>query len=135
MRELETFTSGQSIVIALDSARAWDPDSFEQAVTAAATLYFYAQRQQLQVQIWTASSGLVKGDRNVLDTLAATNPNEMRQAEALPDIPILWLTSQSPISLPPGSRSLLWTDNETVGDAIVINAIEPLDLQLMRLGN
>ena len=135
VRELETFTSGQSIVIALDSARAWDPESFEEAVTAAATLYFYAQRQQLQVQLWTASSGLVNGDRNVLDTLAATNPNEMRQAEALPDMPILWLTSQSPISLPPGSRSLLWTDSETVGDAMVINAIEPLDLQLMRLGN
>ena len=72
---------------------------------------------------------------NVLDTLAATNPNEMRQAEALPDVPILWLTSQSPISLPPGSRSVLWTVNEAVGDAIVINSIEPLDLQLMRLGN
>ena len=136
VRELETFTSGQSIVIALDSAKSWDPESFEQAVTVAATLYFYAQRQQLQVQLWTASSGLVNGDRSVLDTLAATNPNEMRQAEALPDSPILWLTSQSPISLPPGSRSLLWTnDGLAGGDAIGINSIEPIDLQLMRLGN
>ena len=137
VRELETFTSGQSIVIALDSARAWEPDSFEQAVTAAAALYFYAQRQQLQVQLWTASSGLVKGDRNVLDTLAATNPNEMRQAEALPDVPILWLTSHSPMNLPPGSRSLLWTSisDGLGGDAIGINATEPIDLQLMGLGN
>ena len=135
VRELETFTSGQSIVIALDSARAWDSENFEQAVTAAAALYFYAQRQQLQVQLWTASSGLVNGDRNVLDTLASTNPNEMRQAEALPDSPILWLTSYSPINLPPGSRSLLWMSDGGVGDAIVINPIEPIDLQLMRLGN
>jgi uncharacterized protein (DUF58 family) len=126
-------------VIALDSARAWDAESFEQAVTAAAALYFYAKRQQLQVQLWTASSGLVNGDRNVLDTLASTNPNEMRQAEALPDSPILWLTSHSPITLPPGSRSLLWTSVSLSdgfgGDAIGINSTEPIDLQLMRLGN
>ncbi len=135
VRELETFTSGQRIVIALDSARSWQPGDFEQAVSAAATLYFYAVRQQLQVQLWTASTGLVTGDRNVLDSLAATNPNELRQAEELPDSPILWLTSGGvlPSDLPMGSRSVLW--NGMGEGAIEINGTEPIELQLSRLGS
>ncbi len=62
VRELEIVTSGQEIIIALDSAGNWQAENFEQAVIAAASLYFYAQRQQLQVQLWTAATGLVKGD-------------------------------------------------------------------------
>lgn len=136
VRELETFTSGQRIVIALDSARSWQPEDFEQAVSAAATLYFYAVKQQLQVQLWTASTGLVTGDRNVLDSLAATNPNELRQVEALPDSPILWLTSDPGLSpgLPLGSRSLLWNGMSSAEETIAINATEPIELQLARLG-
>ncbi len=137
VRELETFTSGQRIVIALDSAKSWQPEDFEQAVSAAATLYFYAVKQQLQVQLWTASTGLVTGDRNVLDSLAATNPNELRQAEPLPDSPILWLTSggdQNVSSLPLGSRSLLWNRVGSGEETIGINAVEPIELQLSRLG-
>ncbi len=138
VRELETFTSGQRIVIALDSAKSWQPEDFEQAVSAAATLYFYAVKQQLQVQLWTASTGLVTGDRNVLDSLAATNPNELRQAEPLPDSPILWLTSggdQGVSSLPVGSRSLLWNGVGSGEETIAINAVEAIELQLARLGS
>jgi uncharacterized protein (DUF58 family) len=140
VRELETLTSGQAIVIALDSARSWNPADFEQAVTVAATLYFYALRQQLAVQIWTASTGLVKGDRPVLDSLAATNPNEMCQSENLPDLPIVWLTSGGGVqNLPEGSRSLLWNatgGNVVVGeDAMEINPTESIELQLAKLGS
>lgn len=135
VRELETFTSGQRIVIALDSARAWSPEDFEQAVSAAATLYFYALKQQLQVQLWTANTGLVTGDRNVLDSLAATNPNELRQAEPLPDSPILWLTSGGDQILPMGSRSLIWNGMGSGEDSIEINAVEAIELQLARLGS
>jgi uncharacterized protein (DUF58 family) len=137
VRELETFTSGQRIVIALDSGRAWSPEDFEQAVSAAATLYFYALKQQLQVQLWTANTGLVTGDRQVLDSLAATNPNELRQNEPLPDSPILWLTSggnQVQPSLPLGSRSLIWNRMGAGEDTIGINAVEAIELQLSRLG-
>jgi uncharacterized protein (DUF58 family) len=137
VRELETFTSGQRIVIALDSAISWQSEDFEQAVSAAATLYFYALRQQLQVQLWTANTGLVTGDRQVLDSLAATNPNEMRQNEPLPDSPILWLTSggsQVFPSLPLGSRSLIWNGMGQGEDTIGINAVEAIELQLSRLG-
>jgi uncharacterized protein (DUF58 family) len=138
VRELETFTSGQRIVIALDSAISWQPEDFEQAVSAAAALYFYALKQQLQVQLWTANTGLVTGDRQVLDSLAATNPNELRQNEPLPDSPILWLTSGGkvlPPSLPLGSRSLIWNGMGAGEDTIGINAVEAIELQLSRLGS
>lgn len=135
VRELETFTSGQRLVIALDSARSWQPEAFEQAVSAAATLYFYAVKQQLQVQLWTASTGIVTGDRPVLDSLAATNPNELRQAEELPDSPILWLTCGGDRVLPLGSRTLCWNGTIATDDKMMeINPNEPLELQLSRLG-
>ncbi len=40
VRELEIITGGQEIIIALDSAGNWQPENFEQAVIAAASLYF-----------------------------------------------------------------------------------------------
>jgi hypothetical protein len=62
------------------------------------------------VQLWTAGTGLVHGDRPVLETLAATYTGEEVRAERLPDLPLIWLT-QNPHSLntlPPGSRWMLW---------------------------
>ncbi|PZV12101.1 MAG: DUF58 domain-containing protein [Leptolyngbya sp.] len=115
VRELETFTGGQELVICLDSAFAWlSSDSvqndFEDAVIAAASLYFYACRQNLQVQLWTASTGLIQGNQAVLETLAETRSGESLQASSLPTTPVLWLT-QNPYSLsalPSGSRWILW---------------------------
>lgn len=112
VRELEIVTGGQEIIIAIDSAANWEQDNFEQAVIAAASMYFYAHRQQMQVQLWTAATGLVQGDRVVLETLAATNPNEENEQGSI-DLPrqaIIWLT-ENPVSfksLPSGSRWLLW---------------------------
>ncbi len=40
VRELEMVTGGHEIVIALDSASNWEEENFEQAVIAAASLYF-----------------------------------------------------------------------------------------------
>lgn len=121
VRELETFTGGQELVICLDSAFAWLPNAdpahndptqndFEQAVITAASLYFYACRQNLQVQLWTAGTGLVRGNQVVLETLAETRSGEILQANSLPTSPFLWLT-QNPDSLstlPAGSRWILW---------------------------
>ncbi len=116
VRELETFTGGQELVICLDSAFDWLPDAdptqndFEQAVIAAASLYFYACRQSLQVQLWTAGTGLIQGNQAVLETLAETRSGESIQVSSLPTSPFLWLT-QNPDSLnilPPGSRWILW---------------------------
>jgi uncharacterized protein (DUF58 family) len=108
VRELEVFTSAQAVLICLDSATAWDGDAFEQAVSAAASLFFYAQRCGLRVHLWTAGSGLVQGKTEVLETLAAIQPQQVPQR--LPDLPLIWLTQNSASlnQLPAGSRWLLW---------------------------
>lgn len=113
VRELETSNGGQEVIIGLDSSFFWQPDDFEQAVIAAASLYFYASHSQLNVQLWTAKTGLVAGNRVVLYTLADVNLGEDRVVENLPNFPIIWLT-QNPESLkqlPTGSRWLLWPNS------------------------
>jgi uncharacterized protein (DUF58 family) len=112
VRELEVITGGQDVIIALDSAGNWQEDNFEKAVIAAASLYLYAHHQQMQVQLWTAATGLVKGDRLVLETLAASNPIEDASTPVPEKCPLIWLTQNSLTisSLPQGSRWVLWQD-------------------------
>lgn len=141
VRELEVITGGQEIIICLD-AGTWQSENFEQAVIAAASLYFYAQRQQLNVKLWTGLTGLVQGDRLVLETLAANEPGEAT-ANNLPSNPLLWL-SQNPISLntlPSGSRWLLWSHVSSFEPKILVNqnypgfvvqTEQPLQLQLQQ---
>ncbi|MCC5656524.1 DUF58 domain-containing protein [Nostoc sp. XA010] len=127
VRELEMVTGGQEIVIALDSASNWEEENFEQAVIAAASLYFYAQQQQLQVQLWTASTDLIKGDVYVLETLAATRALEDASSEVPKSYPLIWLT-QNPLSLatlPQGSRWVLWPNISSPGEQEVINWEHP----------
>lgn len=126
VRELEIVTSGQEIIIALDSAGKWGTENFEQAVIAAASLYFYAQRQNMQVQLWTAFTGLVKGERIVQEALAATAAQEDANAPA-PEYPLIWLTDNplSLSSLPPGSRWVLWDNTSSSVEPIVVNRDYP----------
>ncbi len=141
VRELEVVTGSQEIIIALDSAATWQRDDFEQAVIAAASLYFYAQRQQLNVKLWTALMGAVQGERVVLETLAATEAGE-ELGEAHLSKPVIWL-SQNPVSLsslPTGSRWVLWPTtlppSETVVDrnstGLVLQTNQPLQLELQK---
>ena len=141
VRELEMITGGQEVIIALDTAAKWEEEQFEQAVTTAASLYFYAERQQLQVQLWTAATGVVKGDRAILETLAATNPLE--EANTPPETsPLVWLTQNSLTftQLPSGSRWVLWENANSSKEMIVnqdypgitINNEEELQLQLQK---
>ncbi|HIK28553.1 MAG: DUF58 domain-containing protein [Oscillatoriaceae bacterium SKW80] len=126
VRELEIFTGGQEIIIALDSASLWHTEDFEQAVSAAASLYFYANRTQRQVKLWTAQTGLVCGNRVVLETLAATNPGEDTIGER-PSQPLIWLT-QNPVSLntlPSGSRWVLWPPTTTETEKIIVSRDKP----------
>ena len=145
VRELETFISGQELMLCLDSAMHWQRvpvnaspnEPFEQAVIAVASLYFYAVRRNLNVGVWTAGTGLVRGSQAVLETLAAVQPGEAVRAESLPDVPLLWLT-QNPIgltTLPSGSRWLLWATSHpelTVMNSPgrLIKPDQPLQLQL-----
>lgn len=110
VRELETFTGGIDVVICLDSAANWEADQFEQAVIAAASLYRYAIQHGIQASLWTARTGIVKGDRVILESLAAVHDRETPVTDALPNCPLIWLTQNtlSVDTLPQGSRWLLW---------------------------
>jgi len=146
VRELEVFQGGQSLLIALDSQGTWvDPSpqsdspylvqAFEQAVTAAASLYFYAQHLNIPVRVWTADQGVITGKYAVLEALAATQPGEPQHHPLPLEDPILWL-SQNPTSthtLPEGSRWLLWSEPKlelTRGMGKYINVQESLAVQL-----
>ena len=111
VRELEIDRGGQDIVIYLDSGANWNAADFEQAVIAACTLYFYADRSaRFHVKLWTAGTGLISGTQQVLETLAAVQIAEPTQTQ-MPPIPVICLTSQPQQveTLPPGSRWALWT--------------------------
>ena len=141
VRELEVAAGGQEIIIALDSAAAWQPEEFERAVTVAASLYFYASKRLLNVKLWTAGTGLVSGNRVVLETLAAVNAGE-DGVENRPKLPIIWLTQNSATlsTLSLGSRWVLWplVTAETGEKMLVkhelpgleIRSDRPLELQL-----
>lgn len=136
VRELETFTGGQELVICLDTAATWNSalEDFEQAVIAAASLYFYACRQKLQVQLWTARTGLIQGNQAVLETLADTRSGEANPATNLPTSPFLWLT-QNPNSLralPAGSRWILWQPPANSLDPSESKSLESKSLSLQR---
>jgi uncharacterized protein (DUF58 family) len=138
VRELEVFNGGQDIIISLDSSGEWQLADFEQAAIAAASLYFYASRAQLNVKLWTAATGLVQGNRKVLETLAATYAGEIPQSVAPPNLPLIWLTPNpsSIKSLPANSRWVLWSSAAAPKNLNFLGLeIEPeqsLQLQLQR---
>ncbi|NEP81363.1 MAG: DUF58 domain-containing protein [Okeania sp. SIO3B3] len=142
VRELEVSKGGEEIIICLDSAAHWQTDRFEAAVTAAASLYFYANRSLKNVQLWTAATGLVQGNRVVLQTLAGVNFGEEVVLGNPPNKSLLWLT-QDPVSLsslPSGSRWLLWLDESisrgteagkvSHSSGLEITSTQPLEFQL-----
>lgn len=142
VRELEIVSGSEEVVICLDNATHWSTDAFEDAVTAAASLYFYANRAQLQVHLWSATTGLVQGNRQVLETLAAIESGEKVLETTPPQMPLIWLT-RNPLtlqSLSLGSRWVLFdssngnnlatANSNTTG--IVINPSEDLQQQLQK---
>jgi uncharacterized protein (DUF58 family) len=112
VRELEVTIGGQEVAIALDNSAGWEPEAFEEAVVAAASLYFYAQKSKLSVRLWTNDTGIVQSDRAVLETLAAVNisTSSVDSLKDLPDLPVVWLSHKddSIAYLPFGSRWVLW---------------------------
>jgi len=128
VRELEDFTGGQEVILCLDTRPVWQPEHFEQAVIAAASLYFYAVKRNLVTSLWTAATGRVQGDRSVLETLAAIDLSTEAAIAQPPRSPLLWLTqaSDSLNALPEGSRWLLWsTTGIAIPTGMVGLAIDP----------
>ncbi|HEY9818295.1 MAG TPA: DUF58 domain-containing protein [Candidatus Obscuribacterales bacterium] len=141
VRELEVITGGQALVIALDSGIAWPAAAFEEAVIVAASLYFYALKQKLQVSLWTAGTGTVDGQQQVLEVLAATQADEEPRpiAGQRPDLPLVWLTPRGDRleDLPAGSRWMLWDEmgrspSTTQRLGILRQPEDPLQIQLQR---
>lgn len=119
VRELEVTIGGQEVAIALDISSGWEPQAFEEAVVAAASLYFYAQKAKLSVRLWTSNAGVVQSDRAVLETLAAVNTATEASVDLLkdlPNLPVIWLShrADSTANLPSGSRWVLWQSSATV---------------------
>ncbi|MGK7941136.1 MAG: DUF58 domain-containing protein [Crocosphaera sp.] len=143
VRELEVITGGEDILICLDSGSSWIDDNFEEAVIAAASLYFYASRAQLNVKLWTAKTGVIHGNRMVLETLAAVNKEEEEQEKTLPKLPLIWITENAASfqHLPPGSRWVLFAkEEEKIPNllsekllGLVINPDQSLQTQLQKI--
>ena len=115
VRELEVTIGGQEVAIAIDTSAGWQPEAFEEAVVAAASLYFYAQKAKLSVRLWTSDTGIVQSDRAVLETLAAANIStssvtQINSLKDLPELPVVWLSysNDSIAYLPIGSRWVIW---------------------------
>jgi uncharacterized protein (DUF58 family) len=108
VREMEVLGGGNTFAIALDTQSSWHPDSFEQAVMAAASLFQYATQHHGAAQLWTPQWGLVQGMHPVLEILAQIEP--LSTAEQLPKQPVIWLTANpdSIANLPTGSRAIVW---------------------------
>jgi len=143
IRELEMFTGGQEVILALDTHASWAEAAFESAVVAAASLYFYAQRRGLTANLWTAETGMIRGDRLVLEALAAVMPNATAKSPPLPTTPVIWLTAEPDgiSALPAGSRWLLWSTEGTPTPPSALHAgrlilpKEPLQTQLQAVVN
>ena len=141
VRELEIITGGQEVIICLDSAPTWEDRVFEQAVIAAASLYFYASRCQLNVKLWTAATGLVHGNRVVLETLAASHYGEEKKEDFPAFLPLVCLTQNSAYldKLTPSSRWLLFATESDLFvkitsklPGLIINPQESLQPQLQK---
>ncbi|WP_099241014.1 DUF58 domain-containing protein [Synechococcus sp. BDU 130192] len=142
VRELEITTGGEELIICLDHHFVWEADSFEQAASAAASLYFYARRSQLNVKFWTAQSGLLNSRATILEALARINPEPLGENTSLsrPEGSLLWLTQnpQTLLELNPGNRWLFFqgAPEQTVTGGhcpgLIINPIDPLPQQLQR---
>jgi uncharacterized protein (DUF58 family) len=137
VRELEIDRGGQDVIIYLDSGSNWDTHDFEQAVIAACTLYFYASKSpNLNVKLWTQGTGLISGDRQVLETLAAVQPDESSTGEIDVTAPMVLLTNKPQVlnTLAFSSRWILWTQDRFTPSAqsvgIAIDRDLPLQQQL-----
>jgi uncharacterized protein (DUF58 family) len=109
VRELEIVQGGQSVVLALDGAAAWDAEAFEAALVAIASLYSYGDRIGLSMGFWSPSTGLLHQRQPILEALAAAQPSQLGDASR-PRQPLIWVTQKVVAAgeLPQGSGWLRW---------------------------
>lgn len=99
VRELDALSGGTAVMVGLDVTGAWLPDEFEQAVMAAAAIYFYARKQNIPIELWLGQGEHLMNETAILRALAAIQPQALRTLPPPPThTPILWLTT-NPASL------------------------------------
>ncbi|PSF35425.1 DUF58 domain-containing protein [Aphanothece hegewaldii CCALA 016] len=139
IKELEVMTGSQDIIISLDSGSSWNKNSFEQAVITAASLYFYAQQRQMNVKLWTAGTGIITGNQNVLETLSAIETEEYATHSLPFTLPLVLLTENTThlSSLSVSSRWIIFNDPENTLpilnrhlNGLIVNTGEDLQQQL-----
>lgn len=110
VRELEEQTADNQVIIALDTRDRWTPDTFESAVTTAASLYIYSLRKNLSAMLWLPDTGLLQNKQTILSALAAVMPGPTRQTHRLPAQSLIWLGADTvaPPALPDGSLWVQW---------------------------
>jgi uncharacterized protein (DUF58 family) len=113
VRELEAVHTAPVVTICLNAAADWTELAFEQAVVAAASLYFYAIAQQLTVNFWTSFHGSLQGKHSVLQALAEIEIGA--SGAVMPTEPLLWMTANGHgiENLPPDSRYLMWGEGNS----------------------
>ena len=132
VRELEAVHTAPVVTICLNAVAPWAELPFEQAVVAAASLYFYATAQQLTVNFWTSQHGSLQGQHAVLQALAEIEIGA--SGAAPPTEPLLWMTSDSQglDALPPDSRYVTWGENSSRLPGLSIDPHAPLAHQLQK---
>lgn len=111
VRELDALSGGTAVMVGLDVSGAWLPDEFEQAVMAAAAIYFYARKQNIPVELSLKDVEHLMNETAILRALAAIQPQPHGPQSPPPmQTPILWLTTNaaSLAQLSPSSSWLLW---------------------------
>ena len=141
VRELEVTTGGEEIIICLDILFDWEAESFEKAVSAAASLYFYALRAQINVKLWTVQTGILNSKTILLDALAGIQPTTtIENPSPVPKSALLWLTQNPAMieSLVDRRRWIYFAPED--GDlyqsvsrqGLTVNSVDPLQMQLQK---
>ncbi len=127
VRELEELTADPSVVIGLDTGDRWTEAEFEAAVVAAASLYVYALRRQMEVALWLPTQGLLQTQHRVLAALAEVTLGGASLTQRLPSLPMVWLSAspQAPPELAPGSVWVQWLLAEKTGMTVSSGARQP----------
>lgn len=127
VREMEVLGGSSTVVIALDTQSSWHPDSFEQAVMAAASLFQYATQHHGAAQLWTPQWGLVQGASPVLEVLAQIEPQTT--AQKLPEQSVIWLTAnpESIAHLFTGSRYIFWPQPNSIAESGAVRPLGSMD--------
>jgi uncharacterized protein (DUF58 family) len=129
VRELEVLASSPSMVIAIDTAIDWQPQSFEQAAIAAISLYDYATRQNITASLWTAHHGHLHSKSAIYEALAAIAPHQGSPEDAPKAASMIWLT-QFPSRLNQVSRTsswLLWMPPPPISPSSTSNSLNMIN--------